>query len=177
MGNYKYEDQLTSARLTTRFLTVEDILPWSKFFDDKEATRYYFFLGDRTSLEIATDWVYKQIDRYAEQRFGHQALIDKNTGEMIGQCGMLLQDVNGEMRIEIGYHVFQKHWGKGYAPEAVKLFIDYAFENNVTDTLISIIDINNLKSQRVADKNGLIRSEQIRWHNTDVFIYRIDKQT
>lgn len=175
MTNYIYEGRLESARLITRKLTLEDIAAWSEFFNDKEATQFIPDMGMTTSYDKAKFWIEKQLARYAENRFGHQALIHKDTNEFIGQCGILTQDVNGEIYYEIGYHIFKKYWGQSYAPEAAKLFIDYAFKNNISDRVVSIIDINNVKSQRVADKNGLIREKQIKWHDMDVYIYKIVK--
>ena len=54
--------------------------------------------------------------------------------------------------------------------------MDYAFQNNLTNSIISIIDIRNIRSQRVADKNGLTREKQTKWSEIDVYIYRIDKK-
>jgi RimJ/RimL family protein N-acetyltransferase len=100
-------------------------------------------------------------------------LIDKETNALIGQCGLLLQEVDGIRELEVGYHIIKKYWGKGYAPEAARLFLDFAVEHDLADSVISIIDIRNTKSMRVAEKNGLHRDKQTRWLDKDVFIYRI----
>ncbi|CAN5544418.1 hypothetical protein BH23BAC1_BH23BAC1_35930 [soil metagenome] len=75
--------------------------------------------------------------------------------EFIGKCGLLTQEVDGIKEIEVGYHIMKKYRRQGYAPEAAKLFFDYALRNYLTISMISIIDIRNIKSQRVAEKNGL----------------------
>ncbi len=95
------------------------------------------------------------IKRYADNRLGLQALIDKQTGAFIGQCGILIQEVNGINEIEVGYHLLRKHWGKGYASEAAQMFRDYGFENKVADSLISIIHPLNFPSKNVALRNGM----------------------
>lgn len=46
----------------------------------------------------------------------------------------------------------------------------------ITDYVISIIDKGNIKSQRVADKNGLFRNKETTWNNLNVYIYRINKE-
>jgi RimJ/RimL family protein N-acetyltransferase len=176
MTNYIYEDQLATKRLTTRFLTSEYILPWSDFFRDKEAIEFMPAFDQATEEEKSGFWISRQLTRYAEKRFGLQALIDKTTNQFIGQCGLLLQEVDGAAETEVGYHIFKKYWGRGYAPEAAKLFMDFAFQNNLTDSIISIIDTKNFKSQRVAEKNGLQREKQTKWREFDVFIYRIHKK-
>jgi [ribosomal protein S5]-alanine N-acetyltransferase len=176
MRAFKYNDHLESNRLSTRFLTTKDILIWTNFFKDKEAVELFPTLGLTSNRDRARHWIHKQLKRYKENSFGLQALIDKKTNEFIGQSGIMKQEVDGITEIEVGYHIFKKFWGQGYAPEAAKLFINYAFENKLADSVISIIDIRNIKSQIVADKNGLKREKQTRWSDLDVFIYRMEKQ-
>jgi RimJ/RimL family protein N-acetyltransferase len=174
MSVYKYEDGLITERLYTRFLVLDDYREWSKFFEDKEAIQYFPWVADDSSLERSKQWVERQLTRYKEKRYGLQALFHKTTHEFIGQCGLMIQEVNGFSDIEVGYHIFKKYWGQGYAPEAAKAFLDYGFKNQQAPSFISIIDIRNIKSQRVADKNGLTREKQTKWNDLDVFIYRID---
>lgn len=174
MEPYIYPDGLESPRLITQKLTESYILPWADFFKDKEAIEY-FPLFDGTDLERSKSWIERQLMRYTENRYGMQALVDKKSNEFIGQCGLLAQEVDGINELEVGYHIFKRHWGQGYAPEAARLFINFAFENNLTDSIISIIHINNLRSQKVADKNGLTRDKQTKWLDLDVYIYRINK--
>lgn len=175
MDKYFYTDNLQSDRLFTRYLTSADTLAWTTFFEDKEAVEFLPNFGLDTENERAQHWINRTLNRYAEGTYGLQALFDKKTNEFIGQCGLLTQTVDDIKELEVGYHMFKKYWGQGYAPEAAKLFIDFAFKNNLADSIISIINTGNLKSQRVADKNGLIKDKQTRWNNLDVFIYRINK--
>ncbi len=173
MSAYKYEDGLVTERLYTRFLTLDDIEPWTSFFEDPECIQYFPWIGNDSAKERSKQWIERQFARHKEKRYGLQALIRKDTNEFIGQCGLLMQDVNGTFELEVGYHIFKKHWGNGYAPEAAKLFFDYGFKNEQAESIISIIHIDNLKSQRVAEKNGLVREKQIKWVDMDVYIYRM----
>ncbi len=175
MKSYIYQDQLESERLTTRFLTNDDIEIWTNFFEDKEAIQHFPNFEGNNSLRSKL-WIERQLNRYNENKYGLQVLIEKGTSNFIGQCGLLSQEVDGIEELEVGYHIFQKYWGKGFAPEAAKLFIDYAFKNKLSDSIISIINTKNIKSQRVAEKNGLIRDKQTKWLEMDVYIYRINKK-
>jgi RimJ/RimL family protein N-acetyltransferase len=175
MTTFIYKDHLESDRLLTRKLTSNDSEIWSDFFRDKEAIEFLPDPGISSVEERAKLWIDKQLNRYADHQFGLQALIDKKTNQFIGQCGLLKQIIDGQTEIEVGYHIFKKYWGQGYAPEAAKLFINYAFQNNITNSVTSIINIKNIKSQRVADKNSLKKEKQTMWSGLDVFIYRIDK--
>lgn len=178
LQNYIYEDQLESERLITRKLVPSDNVIWSAFFEDKEATEFLFLesLGLNSNLEIANHIIEKQRTRYAENRFGLQVLIHKSTNEFIGLCGLLAQEVDGVNEIEVGYHIFKKYWKQGFATEAAKLFIDYAFTNHLALSIISVIDVENTKSRRVAEKNGLKIDKLTKWlDGEDVYIYRIEK--
>ena len=173
---YIYADHLETPRLTTRFLTKDDIRIWTDFFKDKDTVEFFPNYGYPTNKARSKSWIEKQLLRYKEQRFGLQALIDKKTNELIGQCGLLIQDIDGKTELEVGYHIFKKYWGQGYAPEAAKLFIDYAFSNNLADSVTAIIDQRNSKSQRVADKIGMKRERETKWSGLDVYLYRLYKE-
>lgn len=159
----------------TRFLDPEDILRWVEFFSEKETTEFFPNLEGDTNEEKAKAWIEKQFTRYKENRLGLQALIHKQEKYFIGQCGLLTQEVDGIMETEVSYHLLKRYWGNGYAPEAARMFINFAFANNLADSVISIIDIRNRNSQRVAEKNGLKIDKQTKWRELDVYIYRIRK--
>jgi RimJ/RimL family protein N-acetyltransferase len=65
--------------------------------------------------------------------------------------------------------------GKGLATEAAIFFKEYAFDKGVTNSLVSMIHIDNLRSQRVAEKNGMYRERQLEYRNLPIYIYRTDK--
>lgn len=168
---YKYEDNLQSERLSTRFLNKDDVKAWSNFLGNKECIE--FFPGKfKTAQEHAEFWIEKQLTRYKENKYGLQVLLDKKTGKFIGQCGLLLQNVDGKLELEVGYHIMREHWKKGYAIEAAKLFKEYGFKNKQADSIISIIHHQNFRSQNVAIKNGMHKEKQTKWMDLDVFIFR-----
>ena len=172
--SYLYQDRLTSERLITSMLTMDLILPWSEFFKDQDSMRFLPNFHQGNPLEMSAYWIDKQLNRYKDKRYGLQALFDKKTGELVGQCGLLTQDIGGKQELEVGYHILPKYRGMGLAPEAARMFINFAFENNQASSIISIIETTNINSQKVADKNGLVRAKQTVWNQLQIFIYRID---
>lgn len=173
---YTYPTSLESERLRSRYLANSDNELWENFLGDEESVEHFPPIDNMSLKEYSKFWIDTQLQRYKDNRYGLQAIIDKNTNELIGQCGLLSQIVDDIEELEVGYHVFRKYWGKGYAPEAAKLFIDFAFENNLSESVISIIHKDNVKSQRVAEKNGLKREKETLWRDLPVFIYRIEKK-
>jgi len=171
-----YTDQLESPRLVTRFVTMEDVPAWVEYCGDPIATKFTG-IGDMSGEEMAQVVMDFTLKRYEEGRLGLQALISKETGAMIGKCGLLLQEVNGEPEIEIGYHLIRKYWGKGYATEAAQMFRNYAFENDIADSVVSIIDPLNIQSQQVALRNGmtLVDTKAI-FRDELYYLYRITRE-
>lgn len=172
MPDYHYSDGLKSRRLTTRFLTSDDALNWVQFFNDDESMQFF---PNPESLNVgqrAHVWIERQLNRYREQKYGLQALLLNGTNEFVGQCGLLLQEVDGVMEVEVGYHILKEYRNSGYASEAAMLFTDYALDNRMAASVVSVIHRKNFKSQRVAEKNGLRNEKATFWNGKEVFVYR-----
>ena len=125
-----------------------------------------------TGSELEEWWITMSLKRYEEGRYGLQALINKSDGELLGICGLLAQDVSDRDELEVGYHLFCKHWGKGFASEAAQLFRDYGFETTGAESIVSIIHPLNFLSKKVAARNGTKLAEKsgtFRGKEVDVF--------
>ena len=172
-----YNDGLEAPRLVTRFLTQDDVVAWKEYCKDSVATKFTSFSHKKTASEMAQYWIDLSLKRYSESRLGLQALLDKETGAFIGQCGLLLQEVNGILEIEVGYHLIRKYWGNGYATEAAQMFRNYGFENNVAESLVSIIHPFNEQSKKVALRNGmkLVETNAV-FREREYHLFRITKK-
>jgi RimJ/RimL family protein N-acetyltransferase len=165
---------ISTARLRFRLLEAEDFFLCLPFFQDPRSHEYWDTQGmDPQSLCKA--WFDKQQWRYTNDKGGAMALIEKNTNTLVGWCGLLVQEVDGAEELEVGYSLLPAQWNKGYATEAARCCLEAAFENDLAESVISIIQIHNVPSQRVAEKNGLLRVKQTTHHGNPVFIYRVHK--
>lgn len=143
---------LETKRLILRELTQADFLSLCKMLQDDDVM--YAYEG-AFSNEEAQGWLDQQMERYREYGFGLWAAVLKETGIMIGQCGLTMQDYNGRKVLEIGY-LFQKdYWHRGYATEAAAACKKYAFRQLNAGEVYSIIRDTNLPSQNVAKRNGM----------------------
>ena len=143
---------LETERLYLRKLTLADRAALCETLQDKEAMYAY---EHAFSDEEADAWLARQIARYREDGFGLWAVIRKEDGAFLGQCGITMQDVHGKRVPEIGYLLARKYWHMGYATEAARACKQYAFETLGLPAVYSIIRENNLPSRRVAERNGM----------------------
>ncbi|HWA33248.1 MAG TPA: GNAT family N-acetyltransferase [Cyclobacteriaceae bacterium] len=165
---------LQSDRLLFRKLGESDFETWLEFFKNPLWNKYWT-VEDMPPEGHCRQWFDKNFYRYSNGLGGMNVLIDKKSGAFIGQCGLLVQTVDGREELEVAYSIMIPYWNQGYATEAAKKCIDVAFENNWRDSLISIIHINNIESQKVAIKNGLAWDCRTTYDNNPVNIFRISR--
>lgn len=167
--------QIETERLLMCELKQSDYDALCRILQDSEVM--YAYEGAFSNEEVQ-EWLDKQFRRYREDNgLGLLAVILKENGEMIGQCGLTFQDCMGEKVLEVGY-LFQKpYWHKGYATEAAKACKEYAFNVLKAEEVYSIIRDSNIASQRVAERNGMIRSGEFVKHYRGVdmlhYIYSV----
>lgn len=143
---------LETQRLLLREMTQADYPALAEILQDRVAM---FAYEHAFSDEETQTWQDRMRERYAKDGFGLWAVVCKETGEMIGQCGLTWQNYDGERVLEIGYLFQRKHWKKGYAIEAARACKHYAFETLHVNEVFSIIRDNNVASMNVAIRNGM----------------------
>ncbi|WP_245994382.1 GNAT family N-acetyltransferase [Nocardioides immobilis] len=107
---------------------------------------------ERTRAD-AQHWIRWNRRNYADHGFGLW-VIETRDRRFVGDCGLTMQDVEGELLVEVGYHVHPTLRGQGLATEAATAVRDAAREEGVGH-LVAIIRPENIPSQRVAAKVGL----------------------
>ena len=143
---------LETDRLRLRPLTWEDWEDLCEILQDRETMYAYEHAFCDREVE---EWLKRQLTRSDRDGFGLWAAVDKESGEMVGQIGLTLQDWGGRMAPEVGYLLKRRFWGRGYATEGARGCMDYAFGTLGLDWVCSIIRDNNAPSQAVARRNGL----------------------
>ena len=143
---------LKTPRLTLREITQADFDALCRILQDQDVM--YAYEHAFSDAEVR-DWLDRQRRRYADDGFGLWAAVCNATGEMIGQCGLTMQDWDGKRVPEIGYLFCKAFWHQGYATEAARACRQYAFETLHMDAVFSIIRENNDASKRVAQRNGM----------------------
>lgn len=143
---------LETERLYLREITQADFESLCKILQDEETMKAY---EGAFSDSETQEWLDRQISRYQKWGFGLWAVILKQTGEMIGQCGLTMQPWKESEVLEIGYLFERVYWHNGYAIEAAAACKKYAFEVLKAEEVCSIIRDTNTASQNVAIRNGM----------------------
>ena len=162
---------LLTERLFLRELTADDAAALFLVLGDAENMIWY---PHPYSLAEIETWIARQIERYATAT-GLLGLVLRETGELIGDCGPVWQEVDGVQELEIGYHVRRDHQKSGLATEAAQAVRDFAFATFDVDHVISLIRPENLPSRRVAEKNGMTLDRVVFWHGYDHCVYRLNR--
>lgn len=170
---YLLGDQETQ-RLQFRSINKSDFPDWLEFFKHPAAFEHWKAEVETPENECEK-WYTNQFHRYANGLGGMNALIEKQSGKLIGHCGLLVQAVDEIRELEIGYSLLPAFWNRGFASEAAMKCRDYAFESNFTDSLISIISVTNKPSEKVALKNGMRIDKVTEYKGNRVNIFRIGK--
>ena len=97
----------------------------------------------------------RMLDRNRDHGFGMWAVVLRETGEMIGQCGLTMQHILEEDVVEVGYLFQRAHWHRGYAIEAAAACRDHAFDVLGVDRVYAQIRDTNLASMNVAIRLGM----------------------
>lgn len=152
---------IETKRLILREMSQTDFTDLCKILQDDEVM--YAYEGAFTLEEIQR-WLDNQIRRYKEDGFGLWAVLLKESGIMIGQCGLSMQDYKENKILEIGYLFQKEHWHQGYASEAAIACKEYAFDKLNAKEVYSIIRDTNIASQNVAIRNGMTCVDQFVKH-------------
>jgi ribosomal-protein-alanine N-acetyltransferase len=159
---------LETPRLLLREFTPGDVDALESILGDPVAMQYYPAPFSRAEIE---EWVRRNRARYRDCGFGLWAMVLKDSGELIGDCGCFVRELDAKFEFEMGWHVHHDLWGRGYATEAARCCIGYAFEILGAERVIAIVRPENLSSCRVAEKNGLVCERVIFWRGYDHCIY------
>lgn len=169
--NYLLEGEETE-RLYFRKFEQSDFNEWLPFHQDPLSTQYWEGLPT-DPLEACKQQFIRFFERYEKNLGGMNALIHKSTGALIGMAGLLIQSVDDLQELEIGYSILPEFWKNGYGTEAAIKCKKYAFKNKLTESLISIIHVDNLPSQKVAMNNGMHLDSTTTYRDNPVHIFRI----
>ena len=142
---------LKTERLLLREMTKKDFNALYAVLADSDIMQHYPYTFDEKRVQ---GWIDKNIERYKIFGFGLWAVCLKETGEMIGDCGLTMQNINGQIKPEIGYHMKKDKQRNGYAKEAAIAVRDWTFGNTPFNVVYSYMKSTNEPSCKTAISYG-----------------------
>ncbi|WP_299546684.1 glutamine-hydrolyzing GMP synthase [uncultured Helicobacter sp.] len=158
---------LETPRTYLRQYHLDDLDNLQKILDEK--TMYAW--GHGFSEQECKDWIEQQLQRYEKYGFGLWAVIDKESGEIIGNAGLNYENIalvsdeaqhkadsTMESRceiLELGYILNHRFWGQGLGLEVASACAEYAFNKLGTKELYCLVKEDNMPSLKLAKKLGM----------------------
>jgi len=163
---------LETSRLLLRELVAQDADALAAVLGDPVAMQFYPAPFDRAEVG---SWIRRNQARYFDPGFGLWAMVLKDSGELIGDCGCFVRELEGSVEFEMGWHVRRDLWDRGYASEAAQRCLEYAFSRLGAERIIALVRPENVGSCRVAEKIGMKCERVIFWRGYDHCIYAKQK--
>lgn len=163
---------LTTERLLLRMLQDSDFEEYSAIHTDAEVTKF----TARAHLSRMETWRHLAmiVGCWHLRGFGMWGVFEKDTGALVGRVGFHQPD--GWPDFELGWTIGRNWWGKGYASEAAKRCVDFAFHEMGRDHLISLIDPANVASIRVAERIGETLQGEFQLDEHRLLVYGIARE-
>jgi len=164
---------LETRRLILRPFDEKDVDRMSELMANPDFMR--FSLGPKTREETAA-FLENVIDWHRTGSPSLFAVVIRSDGVLVGYCGFLHQDVDGEKEIEIGYRLHPDYWNRGIATEAARKVRDHAFGDLKLPHVISLIHPDNVASRRVAEKIGMLFKRQTVFKGFPTLVFALQRE-
>lgn len=159
-----------TERLFLRKLSEADVDSVFAMRSDEDVMRY---IRETQNREEASNWVKLVSSRWEGEKIGFCSLVLKETNEFVGWCGLWQLKETGE--IEVGYALFKKFWGCGFAVEASEAFLQYGFTELNLPKIVACANPENKNSWRVMEKLGMTFDHIGKYYGRDLVHYTITK--
>ena len=164
---------LETERLILRPMLETDVDALYLIFSDPKVMAS--FGGSLFTRQQMESWLQRNLDHQNEHGYGLFSVILKETGELIGDCGLEQMEIDGDKAAELGYDFRSDYWNQGFATEAACEVRDYALGILRLPLLISLIRVGNLASKRVAEKVGMHLTDEFTRHKIRYWRYSIKR--
>ena len=165
---------LETERLILREYTWDDFDGLYALLSDPETMCHYPKPYDEAGTRR---WIQWNLDNYQKYGFGLWALVLKETGAFIGDCGITMQSIDAQELPEVGYHIHRNYWCRGYGSEAARAARDWAFENRDFDALYSYMKSTNIASYSTAAANGMRKIKEYQAPEDGIlYVYAITRE-
>lgn len=143
-------DIAQTPRLVIGRLRLEHIEPLCGIWCDPAVTK---FMGGPRDWAKVREALTEEL-KGTPETYTLWPVVEKATGEVVGDCGLLEKEQDGRKEIELVYVIGSAHQQRGYGFEAAAAIRDYAFTRLNLDRLVALIEPSNEPSRGLAEKLG-----------------------
>ncbi|MGE6396446.1 GNAT family N-acetyltransferase [Chryseobacterium scophthalmum] len=169
---------IETERLILRNLVEEDYERLYLLDSDPEVMKY-IGMPTLSKVEESKEVVKMIMQQYEENGVGRIAVIEKESGLLIGWSGLKLNtsEVNGYQNFyELGYRFLPETWGKGYATESGKASLDYGFNDLKAEIIYAYAHSENQASNYILTKLGFEKTGEFTEPDGICFWYELKKE-
>ncbi|MBV6627842.1 MAG: GNAT family N-acetyltransferase [Rivularia sp. (in: Bacteria)] len=161
-----------TKRLIIREFQVLDIEALAKILAKPEVMQFSLdgvFSTKQTAVKIQSF-----LDSYQKFGYGKWAVIHRQSGRLIGYCGIVVEKIEGKLENELGYRLDSDFWGQGLATEAAKACLNYGFDKLNLDCVLGLVEPENKASAKVLEKIGMefVKESNSVWDGKVFRIYK-----
>lgn len=156
--------EIETARLLLRMFSRDDLDDLSRIYADADVMRY--LLGHPLTRDETTGWLNYFLAGWEDYGFGWWAAVLKESGELIGHCG--LQFIHVTPEIEVTYGLAKAYWRMGLASEAARACLRYGFAQLKVDRIYALAEPGNIGSHRVMERVGM-RYDKTEYYKDDLY--------
>jgi ribosomal-protein-alanine N-acetyltransferase len=164
--------EVETGRLLLRAFRPSDLEDFARIRADSDVMRY---IGNGTphTREQTMERMQANVARWRTNGFGHWAVVEKSTGELMGWCGLARLDETPE--VEVGYGFARKFWGTGAATEAARASLRFGFEELGLEQIAAVAIPENTASRRVMEKLGMTYLRRAHYYGAEVVYYALTR--
>jgi RimJ/RimL family protein N-acetyltransferase len=172
----EHRARLETPRLFLRPFGPEDGPAHAQLYGDSEVTRFLPRgpFRPREAMERSRGALERFMTHWREHGYGVWAVIDRQTGTLIGQCGLARVSDLGE--VELLYALARDRWGQGLAPEAGRAALAHGFRELQLPRIVALTRPENTGSRRVMEKLGLAYERRVHLFGLDALCYAISRE-
>ncbi|MCU7934893.1 MAG: GNAT family N-acetyltransferase [Candidatus Thiodiazotropha sp. (ex Dulcina madagascariensis)] len=154
-----------------RPLSLDDLPVLTSILSDPEVMKYSVrgICNDAATRKFI-EWC---LSCYTSHGVGPWALVDKESSDLIGFCGVGPEVVGDVEEINLGYRLARQYWGRGLASESAGAVLTYAFCQKQLESVVVIIEPEHIASMRVAEKAGFSHYQNVEFHGRPARLYRM----
>ncbi len=156
MNNFLFKTE----RLGIRNWKTSDIPVFVEMGKDKEVMKFFPWL---MTDEQSQKFIERMKNQFDKKGYAYIPIINLENNEFLGMVGLMDQNYNNHLAdfVDIGWRLKRSAWGKGYATEAAKAWLDFGFKEKEIETIYSVAPLLNLGSEKVMQKIGLEKIDEM----------------